>query len=1033
MISNKIEKLIEKIVDQIHGKKVDIFCWVSYFIISIATCIVMWIIKRTIQSDDALIPNIMNTYIYLLLIIYPLGVYYVSLMGKFFSAPSRRVSILVFSVFSTMVFVTGYIIQLTNLSFSNWVYSINNIDVIPSSLMIGNVRLVTFGVPLLIICPMAGLILQIISDKDIKKEIRKYEVELLLPTVFEENDVSIDIKLCKDFDTGKDCIVPEKKMFEHVYLQGGTGSGKTSTFIIPFLEQLFYLKAEIREGMKKIAYSCLEDNIAIITKPITNNWFNKNFNINMIEPREGNRDEFIKRFEKYIIGIRDYDEKIIDKKSYGGVIELPKISNDDKYKITINILKNNMELEEKTVEYTNKLLSLDICYESSKTVSIMNSQILKDIKDDNKKVDEILNNDIVNEEYDDENVLITLPELDDNNLVYHVIVNKHGSGKIIFRNLGLCVIAPDEGLPAEAVEIAKKYGFDIHNIDPTMSSIKRGVSKFNPLKGGRSDKTGDIISSIFVGMDNAGGSNKGNSYFTNASVRAIRNTIILLKEMHPILYGNEPTLKDVYDCISDPSKVIPYVEAMKNDKSKKVLWSSVISYFVINFYPPKVDDKNNVIRGATQGSQRKKTEEAIGGIINQLDNFITRKEVSHILCDNDNSIDLYEALENGDCIAIATRQNELGERLGKAFAMFFILSIQNVVLSRFSEMENPEIPFYLIIDEFDFYINENTKVFFTFARKYKCSVTIALQGMSQLDSISEEFRKTIFTNTSTKILLPGSELDDRKHWSEYLGYYKNFEMQTGIMSTSVLSDSPKYSETHRGTMKEESIISEKDIQDLHFKEAIYVYTNKKGRLKRGKGITDFVQMREDPNKSNFNFEKFNPVHEAEKLLSDKPVQETIEEVLDIELTPNNINTSIATNSEIPLEIIEAIDNQEKEIQDLSLVDVSNLELFIPEEEGSENFSDENSMEISLDNDVLILDSSNTDSDEIIKKENKEKKNVIDNSLLLKDIDNLVFEDNLIINEDYDILNSESVKKEEILNINLNSIDITTSMEGKNEV
>ena len=104
--------------------------------------------------------------------------------------------------------------------------------------------------------------------------------------------------------------------------------------------------------------------------------------------------------------------------------------------------------------------------------------------------------------------------------------------------------------------------------------------------------------------------------------------------------------------------------------------------------------------------------------------------------------------------------------------MFFILSIQNAVLSRYSEDENPEIPFHLIIDEFPFYINDNTKVFFTFARKYHCAVTVAIQNMAQLREISEVYKETIFANTDTKVLLPNSNVEDREYWVNTLELMK---------------------------------------------------------------------------------------------------------------------------------------------------------------------------------------------------------------------------------------------------------------------
>ncbi len=378
--------------------------------------------------------------------------------------------------------------------------------------------------------------------------------------------------------------------------------------------------------------------------------------------------------------------------------------------------------------------------------------------------------------------------------------------------------------------------------------------------------------------ENAGG--KTNPYFTNASVRAIRNITILLKIMYPKLKERDPNLDDILKILNNFKIAEEVCEEMKKIEELRNKYSNVIDYFESSFYAPEVDNNGRIILGRRRGSQRKKTEEAISGIINQLDNFLGREEIKYILCpeNDEESLKLSDVLENGECIAISTRQSELGQRLGKAFALFFILSMQNDVLSRFSENENPEVPHYLIIDEFPFYINDMTKIFFTFARKYKTSITVAIQNMSQLEEISEQFRRTIFTNTSTKMLLPKSTPEDREYWSKYFGTYKKFEMQTGVTQTGLMADNPNYSEQRRGTIVDKPLIPEQDINDLHFQQAFYVYTDHKARERRGKGTTDFLHIAEkDKVKlTDFDFERFvalektsDSIKIAEKLLQEE--------------------------------------------------------------------------------------------------------------------------------------------------------------------
>ena len=124
-----------------------------------------------------------------------------------------------------------------------------------------------------------------LADRDIIKKVRVYEFDVLLPTVHQIDDTTIDIKICEDIETGDDCIVPEKKTYEHALLSGSSGSGKTATYVKPVIEQLFYKKACIREKLKALAYESLKEGIAVLTQPVSNYWFNNNFRWNSLDPK----------------------------------------------------------------------------------------------------------------------------------------------------------------------------------------------------------------------------------------------------------------------------------------------------------------------------------------------------------------------------------------------------------------------------------------------------------------------------------------------------------------------------------------------------------------------------------------------------------------------------------------------------------------------------------------------------------------------------------------------------------------------------
>lgn len=982
----KLKQGVQVLVDKYHGKTIDKIAYAMYLLLLVGVIHVSWLLIKMIET-----PRISATYsptFYALLILMPIALFYFTTMGNYLKKPSRRLQQFIFSITTTAIFAMGYIAQVSNVTFINLISGIKNIEAIPYEMLEGNIRMTTFLFPLTLILPIFFLTFKVVVDKNYRKQLIEYEVELLLPNVHKMDDTTIDIKICENIETGEECIVPEKKLYEHIWLQGGTGSGKTSTGIKPILEQLFNKKNHLINCQKKLAFEALEEGIAHLTAPVTDLWFNSNFTMDLIKPLEGKEKEFKEKFKNFIIGVRDKEELLLNSTFHSNNVYISKPLSSDIYNFDITILKNGLDYRNQKVSIKHDEFIEEINFEGIVKVQFSYDQEDSLNKDDREMTpDRILS--LINDE--PEQIHIRFPTLEEG-YEYKVTVTKRGTGDIIYKNLGVTVVAPDGGLPEDTIKIANQNKVKIHKIDPKMEEIaKGGVAKFNPLLGGRPEKTGDIISSILVSMEQADGEGS-KSYFVNASVRAVRNTVILLKVMYPRLYGYEPTLEDVLDILQNFNLVVPIVERMKEDEVLKRKWRAVIDYFETSFYPPEVDDKGKVIIGGTIGSQRRKTEEAIGGVINQLDNFLGREEIKHILCDRRESLDLAKVLEKGECIAIATRQNELGQKLGKAFALFFILSLQNEVLSRYSETENPEVPHFLLIDEFPFYVNDATKIFFTFARKYKCSVLIAIQNMGQLKEVSDTFGETIFTNTSTKILMPKSNVEDRKYWSEFFGTEERFEYQTGVTTNSIMNDNPNYSEQVRGTIKPNQKVSEQEINDLNFKQTFYSYTNAKERQKVGKGLTDFKTDNKIAVKDEqYNFEAYSPNESRVEVSNKKNLIETptdnatpetmsesilevkndkilpVNERMDLQVSTsettkeNNINSTINSencNKEKDYNVNFVVVDEKFDIDDVELeLDDSVEKLIIPqvEEITDIEFADINSNENDEENIVVDLE------------------------------------------------------------------------------
>lgn len=859
----KIKVKIEQIVDKTDAKIVDRIS-ISLFVLLGVLALYLFFCTFGILSKPILVVH--SKILYTFILVLDLMLFYFTMLGDKTSKPINRPKVFILISVILGICVYSMLAEVINQGFIGFLNSLIGIDTVPNYLLITNIRIMSIYVPVFIVIVVFYDSFKIPFTKESKKELLEYSIDILTRNIYEVSERTINVKICEDIASGEDIILSETMSKNHTFIGGSSGSGKTALVLSPMLAQLFYQKAIFREKIKERAFKCLEEGICYLKGPLSEKFINNNFSMDFVGIRDGKRKEFLNEFKDLIIGVREgekilYNSIVIDEKINIPINHIPDVKNRQ---VSIKVCAAGLELEEYNFEYKDGILTGNNVITDEYSINL---DIKSNIKSENE---ENANEEL--EDSDEKKINIDVCEISgelltidikttDNkkkNYKFKVNVIENTEGKIIYKDLGVTVVAPDGGLPEKTLEIAARNGIKVHKIDPKMEEINKGhIAKFNPLMVGTPEKAADVISSILVSMLESTGNNN-NSYYINASIRAIRNLVILLRVTYPELRGKNPTLLDVLDILNDFNSVKPYVEALKEDSRLEKRYSRVISYFVSSFYPQPKDDKGTLSFTTNEGVKRKKTEEAVSGIIAQLDNLLGREELRYILCDTEEGINLSDILENGECLAIATRQSELGEILGKAFALMFILSMQNAVLCRYSEDENPEIPNYLFIDEFPFYLNDGLKVFFTFSRKYKCSVVAVIQNIAQLNEQSETFKEIIISNTGTKIILPGSNVEDRKYYSELLGVELVFEAQTGVSQNPILTENANYSETQKGSIQEKNIVSTQDLADLQFKRCFYKYTNSKGKNCVGKGYIDFLKFDESNviELKNYNFSKF---------------------------------------------------------------------------------------------------------------------------------------------------------------------------------
>ncbi len=149
-----------------------------------------------------------------------------------------------------------------------------------------------------------NLIFTKINDTPLMLEgIYEYKGISLAPKSANIGPHTCEIALCVDNRTGKTVKICEKKRFESMLVIGVSGAGKTSLIFEPMIARDIDKKYQYRETSKELAFVSLKTGLANLTCPYDNDYINKNFNLNMIQPKESKMRIFQSYMKKMIYNV----------------------------------------------------------------------------------------------------------------------------------------------------------------------------------------------------------------------------------------------------------------------------------------------------------------------------------------------------------------------------------------------------------------------------------------------------------------------------------------------------------------------------------------------------------------------------------------------------------------------------------------------------------------------------------------------------------------------------------------------------------
>jgi hypothetical protein len=155
--------------------------------------------------------------------------------------------------------------------------------------------------------------------------------------------------------------------------------------------------------------------------------------------------------------------------------------------------------------------------------------------------------------------------------------------------------------------------------------------------------------------------------------------------------------------------------------------------------------RNFFINEMGQTSEYHKSE-MLGWFVGKFGAFMTNTTMRNILGQTVSSFNFSEIMDNKKILIVRLSKGVIGEMNMQLLGMIFISKLQMAAMRRASAGATERVPFYMYIDEFQNFATDNIAQIFSEARKFKLSLTVANQYISQM---REDIRDSVFGNVGT--------------------------------------------------------------------------------------------------------------------------------------------------------------------------------------------------------------------------------------------------------------------------------------------
>ncbi|WP_408912843.1 type IV secretory system conjugative DNA transfer family protein [Candidatus Nanosynbacter lyticus] len=229
------------------------------------------------------------------------------------------------------------------------------------------------------------------------------------------------------------------------------------------------------------------------------------------------------------------------------------------------------------------------------------------------------------------------------------------------------------------------------------------------------------------------------------------------------------TFIDVPKCLIDPEFV--------KSKLKYVKDQQVIDFWTKEF-------------PASQRSNE--AGEVVSWVVAKFGPFISNDAMRNIIGQTKSGFNLREIMDNNKILLVNLSKGKMGELNSKLLGIIFVMKFQAAAMSRADIPEDQRVDFSLYVDEFHNFATDSFESILSEARKYKLSLIMGNQFMTQLtDKIREAIIGNVGTVISGRIGVTDAELMVKKFQPTFdvddLAKLPNFQSITSVMINNVPS------------------------------------------------------------------------------------------------------------------------------------------------------------------------------------------------------------------------------------------------------